>query len=498
LQNRRSLLSIDIGTSKIKVGIFSKTGERIALDSVPNRTISLQPFFAEQNPDAWWISAATLIRRLLSRSTAIGNSITAIAVTGQMHAPVLVNAEGKSLGRCQIWTDSRAQNETREISEKISKHLLYRITGYRLSPYLTAPRLIWIKKKERKRYLKSKHILLPKDYVRSKLTGDMSTDWTDANGTGLFDIRKRNWSNEIFRALKLDLEKMPIIKAPHEIVGEITSSAAKTTGLKKGIPVVTGSGDDVVQLGTGAKNHELAVNLGTSCSTFLTVPEPTYDAKSRLECFVGFSPKRWLLSGTTASAGSSVDWILENTSSTPKKGDLNNYSLLRNLIGNPPILSELIFLPYLNGERTPIWDSRATGAFLGLTSRHTRNDLIRAVLEGVCFSVRSILELTEKLAGRVSLLRIAGGATSSPAWMQMLANATNRHIVIPRESEATLLGGAMLAAVGSKLFGSVEKAVELQRVKTHLYPQIHAARKYERMYEVFVNASPFYLRRDDE
>jgi sugar (pentulose or hexulose) kinase len=193
-----------------------------------------------------------------------------------------------------------------------------------------------------------------------------------------------------------------------------------------------------------------------------------------------------------------VDWILENTSSTPKKGDLNNYSLLRNLIGNPPILSELIFLPYLNGERTPIWDSRATGAFLGLTSRHTRNDLIRAVLEGVCFSVRSILELTEKLAGRVSLLRIAGGATSSPAWMQMLANATNRHIVIPRESEATLLGGAMLAAVGSKLFGSVEKAVELQRVKTHLYPQIHAARKYERMYEVFVNASPFYLRRDDE
>ena len=415
-----------------------------------------------------------------------------------MHAPVLVNAEGKSLGRCQIWTDSRAQNETREISEKISKHLLYRITGYRLSPYLTAPRLIWIKKKERKRYLKTKHILLPKDYVRSKLTGDMSTDWTDANGTGLFDIRKRNWSNEIFRALKLDLEKMPIIKAPHEIVGEITSSAAKTTGLKKGIPVVTGSGDDVVQLGTGAKNHELAVNLGTSCSTFLTVPEPTYDAKSRLECFVGFSPKRWLLSGTTASAGSSVDWILENTSSTPKKGDLNNYSLLRNLIGNPPILSELIFLPYLNGERTPIWDSRATGAFLGLTSRHTRNDLIRAVLEGVCFSVRSILELTEKLAGRVSLLRIAGGATSSPAWMQMLANATNRHIVIPRESEATLLGGAMLAAVGSKLFGSVEKAVELQRVKTHLYPQIHAARKYERMYEAFVNASPFYLRRDDE
>jgi xylulokinase len=415
-----------------------------------------------------------------------------------MHAPVLVNAKGKSLGRCQIWTDSRAQTETREISEKIPERLLYRITGYHLSPYLTAPRLLWIKKRESKRYLKTKHVLLPKDYIRSRLTGDMSTDWSDANGTGLFDIRKKIWSNEIFHALKLDLEKMPLIKAPHEVVGRITDSAAKTTGLKKGILVVTGSGDDVVQLGTGAKNHELAVNLGTSCSTFLMVPEPTYDAKSRLECVVGFSPKRWLLSGTTASAGSSVDWILENTSSSPpKKGQENNYSHLHNLIGNPPILSELVFLPYLNGERTPIWDSRATGAFLGLTLRHTRNDLIRAVLEGVCFSVRSILELTEKLGGKVSLLRIAGGATSSLAWMQLLANAINRHIVIPRESEATLLGGAMLAAVGSRLFTSVDKAVELQGVRTHLYPNVPSTRKYEKMYEAFVNASPFYLRQHD-
>jgi len=497
LQDCNSLLSIDIGTSRIKVGVFAETGQRIAIESAPNRTISLQPFYAEQDPEAWWATTAILIRRLLSRRTAKGSAISAIAVTGQMHAPVLVNAQGKSLGRCQIWTDSRAQAETMEISEKISERLLYKITGYHLSPSLTAPKLIWIKKRESKRYLKTKHVLLPKDYIRSRLTGDMSTDWTDANGTGLFDIRKKNWSNEIFRALKLGLEKMPVIKAPHEVVGGITESAAKTTGLRRGIPVVTGSGDDVVQLGTGTKNHELAVNLGTSCSTFLVVPEPTYDVTSRLECFVGFSPKCWLLSGTTASAGSSVDWILENTAaSLLNRGEGNNYSRLHNLIGNPPILSELVFLPYLNGERTPIWDSRATGAFLGLTLRHTRKDLIRAVLEGVCFSVRSILELTEKLGGRVSRLRIAGGATSSLAWMQLLANAINRHIVIPRESEATLLGGSMLAAVGSRLFTSVDKAVELQGVRTHLYPNV-TSRKYEKMYEAFVNASPFYLRQYD-
>jgi xylulokinase len=416
-----------------------------------------------------------------------------------MHAPVLVDAQGKSLGRCQIWTDNRAQTENREISEKIPERQLYRITGYRPSPYLTAPKLIWIKKRERRRYLKTKHVLLPKDYIRSRLTGDLSTDWIDANGTGLFDIRKRNWSHEIFRALKLDLDKMPLIEPPHEIVGEVTDSAARTTGLKKGIPVVTGSGDDVVQLGTGAKNHELAVNLGTSCSTFLMVPEPTYDTKLRLECFVGFARKRWLLSGTTASAGSSVDWVLENTSpSSSKKGDENNYSYLRNLIGKRPTLSDLVFLPYLNGERTPIWDSRATGTFLGLTLRHTRDDLIRGVLDGVCLSVRSILELTEQLAGRTSLLRIAGGATSSLGWMQILANATNRHIVIPRESEATLLGGAMLAAVGIRLFKSVEESVELQRVETHLHPDAPSARRYEKMYETFVNASRFYLRRHGE
>lgn len=480
------------------MGIFAERGERIAVDSVPNKTISLQPFFAEQDPEAWWISTVTLIRRLLAHHTAIGSTISAIAVTGQMHAPVLVNAEGKSLGMCQIWRDSRAQVETREISERVSERVLYRITGYHLSPYLTAPRLIWIKKRERKRYLKTKHVLLPKDYIRSRLTGDVSTDWSDANGTGLFDIRKKNWSHEICRALKLDLSKMPLIKGPHEVVGEITEAAAKTTGLKKGIPVVTGSGDDVVQLGTGPKNRELAVNIGTSCSTFLMVPEPTYDSKSRLECFVGFSPRRWLLSGTTASAGSSVDWILKNTSpSFTKKTDKSNYSHLCDLVGNPPIRNQLVFLPYLDGERTPIWDSRATGAFLGLTLRHTRDDLIRAVLEGVCFSVRSILELTEKLAGRVSLLRVAGGATSSLAWMQMLANTTNRQVAIPLESEATLLGAAMLAAVGSGLFATVEEAAELQHVKTHLYPNPLSTRKYEKMYETFVNASRFYLMRND-
>ena len=495
MQNRSRLLAIDIGTSNIKVGIFAESGQRIALDSAANKTISLQPFCAEQDPEAWWAITATLIRRLLSRPTTKNRVISAIAVTGQMHAPVLVNAQGKSMGRCQIWTDNRAQTEIREISEKIPEHLLYRITGYHLSPYLTAPRLMWIKKRNRKRYLKTKHILLPKDYIRSKLTGDLSTDWTDANGTGLFDIRKKTWSNEILGALKLDLEKMPLVRAPHEVVGEITGSAAKTTRLKEGIPVVTGAGDDVVQLGTGVKQHELAVNLGTSCSTFLTVPEPTYDAKSRLECVVGFSPKRWLLSGTTASAGSSIDWVLENTSaSPPEKCEEKNYSQLDNLIGNRRMPNELVFLPYLNGERTPIWDSRATGAFLGLTLRHKRNDLIRAVLQGVCFSVRSILELTEKLGGKISLLRIAGGATSSIAWMQMLSNIIDRPVVILRESEATLLGAAMLAAVGSRLYTTVDDAVELQGVRTYLYPNILSARKYQELYEAFVNASAFYLR----
>jgi xylulokinase len=500
LQNR-SLLSIDIGTSKIKVGIFSETGERIALASLANRTISQQPFCAEQDPEAWWASVVTLIRRLLRHRAVKSNAISAIAVTGQMHAPVLVNAQGRSLGRCQIWTDSRAQAETKEISERIPERLLYRITGYRLSPYLTAPRLIWIKKRQRNRYLKTKHVLLPKDYIRARLTGDMSTDWTDADGTGLFDLRKKVWSNEIFRALKLDLEKMPTIRAPNEVVGRITGSAAKTTGLKKGIPVVAGSGDDVVQLGTGVKNHELAVNLGTSCSTFLTVLRPTYDPKSRLECVVGFSPNRWLLSGTTASAGSSVDWVLENSSSvTPEKGEGNKYkySHLPNSIENSPTPSDLIFLPFLNGERTPIWDSHATGAILGLTLRHTRNDLILAVLEGVCFSVRSILELTEKLGGKVLLLRVAGGATSSLGWMQLLANITNRHVVIPRESEATLLGGAMLAAVGSGLHKSIGSAAELQGVRKHFYPNSASARKYEKVYEAYVNVSPFYLRRLSE
>jgi xylulokinase len=492
------LLAVDAGTSRIKVALFNRTGERVALASEATQTISPQADWVEQDPNVWWESSARMIRVILKRNRIERGAIQALAVTGQMHGPVLLDSKARPLGNCIIWQDRRAKRETDEINSKVSERTLYRLSGYRLNPHMTGPKLLWIRKKRRELYMKARRIVLPKDYLRSRFTGDLCTDWTDANGTGLFNMRKKTWAYDIFDELGLDAAKMPEIKPSFEVVGETNESASRKTGLDKGIPVVAGAGDDVVAIGTGAVSaSDLVVNIGTSSSTYTRLSKPMLDPLMRLECFVGCEEGKWLLSGTTTSAGASVDWITRNLGTGHSERNRNTYSVLDRLPPRKLRPSGLLFLPYLAGERSPIWNANAKGELVGITLRHGRLDLIQGVLEGVCFTLRSILDITEQLTGRkMDIVRVAGAATSSVAWMQILANILGRKVSIPRESETTALGAAMLAAVGIGLAPNVAKAAQrFQHVIRTVVPQTRVSRAYEAAYEQFTSMSNAHIMR---
>ena len=432
-----------------------------------------------------------MIRTILRRYRVQRGAIRALAVTGQMHGPVLLDSKNRPLGNCIIWQDRRAAKETEEIRRRISERALYRLSGYRLNPHMTGPKLLWIRKNRRERYVRARRILLPKDYLRSQFTGDFCTDWTDANGTGFFNMRKKTWAYDIFDELRLDASKMPEIRPSFEVVGETAEFASRKIGLDTGIPVVAGGGDDVAAIGAkAASDSDLVISLGTSSSTYASSSKPILDPLMRLECFVSCEDGKWLLSGTTTSAGAAVDWATRNMGAGSFQGtmDRNTYSFLdRHLSSREP--SGLLFLPYLAGERSPIWDTEAKGELVGITLQHGRLDLIQGVTEGVCFTLRSILDITEQLTQkRMGVVHVAGSATSSVAWMQMLANILGRKVAIPKESETTALGAAMLAAVGAKLVPSVAKAAQrFQRVVCTFKPEARATSAYDAVYKKFAS-----------
>ena len=485
------ILVADVGTSRIKVALFDGRGQRVVLKSEGTKTYSPQPLWAEQEPNAWWFSTTRMIRSILKERRVGRHQIRAVAVTGQMHGPVLLDKKGKALGRCIIWQDRRATKETIQIDKKLSEKYLYRLSGYRLSPHMTGPKLLWLKKNNPRQYAKAYRIVLPKDYVRSRLTGDRHTDWTDANGTGLFDLRRRNWAHELIRDLDLDETKLPEIKPPMHVVGAVSELVSRKTGLDSGVPVIVGSGDDVVALGAGGtRPNEVAINLGTSCSTYNRLDKPILDPEMRLECFVDCEEGKWSLSGTTNAAAASVDWMIRTTERKEIARNRNSIDLLDKFLAHDAHPSGLVFLPYLLGERSPIWDPSATATLLGATFQHGRQDFVRAAVEGVCFTVRSILEIDEQLTRRrIDTVRVAGLAAKSNVWMHTLANALGRRVWVPKE-EATAIGIAMLAAVGTSLVSNLHEASKrFLRISRRFYPSPHKVSSFDRAYERFREAS---------
>jgi xylulokinase len=449
-------IGIDSSTTATKALLMDEKGKVIGTFSSSYDFETPRPLWTEQDPGLWWKAAVEAVRGVLEDTGIKGESVACVGLTGQMHGMVALDEAGEVIRPAILWNDQRTGKECDQIRERVGKERFIEITGNDALTGFTAPKILWVKNKEPENYSRIAQILLPKDYLRYKLTGEYASDKAGGAGTVLFDLKARDWSPEIMGALGINPDWMPETFEGTEITGEISSQAADATGLQAGTPVVGGGGDQAAgAVGMGAVIPGIvSLTLGTSGVVFAATPEPWIESEGRLHAFCHALPETWHLMGVMLSAAGSLRWYRDVIAPGEDFGDLTDAAA-----GVPPGSEGLFFLPYLTGERTPHPDPLAKGAFVGLTVRHAREHLTRAVMEGVAFGLRDSFELI-KTAGleEIDQVRITGGGSKSPVWRQIIADVLGVELVSVNSSEGSAYGAAVLAAVGSGVYRSVQQA----------------------------------------
>ena len=402
---------------------------------------------------------------------------------------VLLDRAGNVLRPAILWNDQRTQVQCDEIHQRIGKDQFIQITGNVALAGFTAPKILWVKENEPDIYTKAAHVLLPKDYVRYKLTGEYAMDKADGAGTVLMDLKARDWSDEILSTLEIPRSYMPSLYEGPEITGRLSQAAAAATGLKAGTPVMAGGGDQAAQaVGVGAVAEGIvALTLGTSGVVFATTNGAFIEPEGRLHAFCHSVPNKWHLMGVMLSAAGSLRWYRDTFAAEM------DYDELLAPAGEIPVGSEgLLFLPYLTGERTPYPDPLARGAFVGLSVRHSMAHTTRAVLEGVAFGLKDSFELIKSSGlGEIRQVRISGGGAKSPLWRQILADIFDCELLTVNTTEGAAYGAALLAAVGAGRFFSVEEACERAiKAEDHVYPFPERVNEYRRVYPLYRELYP--------
>ncbi len=483
------LLGIDVSTTGVKALLVDLNGDVQGSANTEQPLSTPHPLWSEQDPADWWSGAVSSIRQVLKETGVTGSQVQGVGLTGQMHGLTMLDSGGQVLRPAILWNDQRTKDQCDEIRARLGKQRLVEITGNDALTGFTAPKILWVKENEPHIYQKTRHILLPKDYVRYKLTGDFAMDKADAAGTILLDIKTRQWSDEMLRSLEIPAEWMPKVYEGPEITGGISEAAARETGLKAGTPVIAGGGDQAAQaVGVGAVQPGIvALTLGTSGVVFATTDQPFIDPEGRLHAFCHSVPGRWHLMGVMLSAAGSLRWFRDTAAP-----NLSYDELTEGAKSVPPCSEGLLFLPYLTGERTPHPDPLARGAFVGLTVRHNRNHLTRSVLEGVAFGLRDSFELI-KSAGLESIrqVRVSGGGAKSELWRQILADVFNAELVTVNTTEGAAFGAALLAGVGTRVWQSVDEACQATVKQTGCTsPQPETAARYDEGYALYRQLYP--------
>ena len=387
---KQYFLGIDTSTTSSKALLIDEGGVVIAVASSPHTLQTPRPLWSEQNPSEWWRAVSASIKSVLEKAGISGESVGAVGLTGQMHGLVLLDEAGNVLRPAILWNDQRTQSQCDEIHQRIGKERFIQITGNVALTGFTAPKILWVKENEPDVYAKAKHVLLPKDYVRYKLTGEYAMDKADGSGTVLFALKLRNWSREVLEALGIAPSWMPSTFEGPEFTGRVNEEAASQTGLKVGTPVAAGGGDQAAQaVGVGAvEPGVVALTVGTSGVVFATTPSALIEPEGRLHAFCHAVPGMWHFMGVMLSAAGSLQWYRDTLAP-----NMDFDELLKEAESIPAGCEGLQFLPYLSGERTPYPDPLARGAFIGLTLRHSRAHLTCAVLEGVSFGLKDSFTL---------------------------------------------------------------------------------------------------------
>jgi len=458
-------LGVDVGTSGAKAVLIDERGRVVATATHEYPLSTPRPLWAEQNPHDWRAAAFAAMREVVTQAQLPGEAVGAIGLTGQMHGLTLLDARGEVLRPAILWNDQRTGAECARITQRVGADRLIQWLGNPVLPGFTAPKIEWVRTHEPDCFARIAHVLLPKDYVRYTLTGEHHTDVADASGTALFDVSARTWSAAMLDALEIPVRWMPAVAESPTPTARLTASAAAELGLPPGVPVVAGAGDQAAQaVGTGIVAEGVAsATLGTSGVVFAASDAYRVDPAGRLHAFCHAVPGRWHLMGVMLSAAGSLRWyrdaLCTDEAAAARAAGKDPYDLLLRAAEDvSPGAEGLVFLPYLTGERTPHADPTARGAFIGLTLRHAKRHLTRAVLEGVAFGLCDSLELMRALGLTFDEVRISGGGARSPLWRQILADVFGCPMLSTNSTQGAAYGAALLAAVGGGAFADVPAA----------------------------------------
>ncbi|MDW8395587.1 MAG: xylulokinase [Anaerolineae bacterium] len=506
-----ALLGIDLGTTAVKALLINEAGETLASATVDYPLYTPKPLWSEQDPADWWRGTVEAIQEVLAKAGISGSEVRAVGLSGQMHGLTLLDRDGNVLRPAILWNDQRTAAQCDEMVQRAGGMLrLRQLVANPPTTSYTAPKILWVRENEPEIYARIAHVLLPKDYIRYKLSGEFATEVGDATGMALLDVRNRCWSDEMLRLLEIPREWLPRCAESHEPTAQVSEAAARETGLAPGTPIVGGSGDQpAAAVGLGSVREGIVnVTLGTSGVVFASVEHYPPIRDTAIEVFCHAVPNTWFFMGVMLSAGGSLRWHRDVVAlGHPQlvaraSGETDPYDVLLQSAAEVPIGAEgLTFLPYLTGERTPHRDPLARGAFVGLTLRHTQSHLARAVIEGISFGLRDSIELMRALGLQVNEVRAAGGGARSTVWRQMLADIFQADITLVNSTEGGAFGVALLAGVGIGIWRDTREACDAvirvtSRTSPSSDPTVRAQydEAYARFRELYPALKPAFVR----
>ena len=461
------LLGVDVGTSGTKALLCDENGAVLATATAEHPSYAPRPLWSEQSPEDWWTSTCAAVGKVLASAGVDGADVTGVGLSGQMHGLVMLDQAHRVIRPAILWNDQRTAAECRQMTDAVGRQRLLDLVCNPALTGFTAPKILWVRNNEADSYAQCRHILLPKDYVRFRMSSTFATEVSDASGMLLLDVRRRDWSHEVLETLDIDPDLLPECYESPEVSAAVSESAARELGIPAGTPIVGGGGDQAAgAVGNGiVRKGVISATIGTSGVVFAFADQVVTDPEGRLHTFCHAVPGKWHVMGVVLSAGGSLQWYRNNLADAEKaeaaRRGVDPYEILCDEAAQAPPGSEgLIFLPYLTGERTPHANPNARGAFVGLTPRHGKNEVIRSIIEGITYAMLDSLEIIRAMGVDVSQIRLSGGGARSPFWRQVQADVYGQPVCTINAGEGPAYGVALLAWVGTGVWESVEEACE--------------------------------------
>lgn len=482
-------LGIDVGTSGSRAVLIDTDGTIVASATVEHAPFSSPEIgWAEQNPEDWKRAAFEAIRQVLAVKNVRAEEIAAVGLSGQMHGAVFLDDSDKVLRPSIIWCDQRTEKQCRDLTAKIGAEKLIELVSNPALPNFTLTKMLWARENEPEIWNKVRTVLLPKDYLRFCLTGDKATEVSDASGTLMLDVSNRKWSSDLLAAVEMKESLLPKLYESAEITGTISTDCAAETGLIAGTPVVAGAGDNAAgAIGMGiVRAGAVSATIGTSGVVFAVTDQPSIDLRGRIHTFCHAVQNRWHVTGVTQAAGLSFKWFRDNFTADESYDDLVDKA------SKIPVGADgLLWTPYLMGERTPHVDSKVRASLIGLTASHTEAHVVRAILEGVAFSLRDALEVFKQLNIPIETIRLGGGGAKSPLWRQIQADVYAQRVETIEAEEGAAYGAALLAGVGTSAWKTIDEACDQTiRVAETIVPDDASVELLNRQYRKYQTIYP--------